>query len=55
MKKSIAILYVLAVVLLFSVQANAALQNLGEDSQGNRLIYDTDLDITWYDYSKSAA
>ncbi len=38
-------------VLGFSMQAHAALQNLGEDSLGNRLIYDTDLDVTWYDYS----
>ena len=38
-------------VLVFSMQAQAALQNLGTDSLGNRLIYDTDLDITWYDYT----
>ncbi len=38
---------------LFSMQADAALQNLGMDSRGNRLIYDTDLDITWYDFSNS--
>lgn len=35
--------------LAFSMQAHADLQNLGTDSLGNRLIYDTDLDITWYD------
>ncbi len=40
-----------AIVLVFSFQAHAALQNLGVDSAGNRLIYDTDLDITWYDYT----
>ena len=38
-------------VLAYSVQANAALHNLGTDSLGNQLIYDTDFDITWYDYS----
>ena len=27
--------------------------NRGTDSLGNRLIYDSDLNITWYDYSKS--
>lgn len=48
---------ILLVVMLlgFSVQAHAALQNLGVDIAGNRLIYDSDLDITWYDYSNSAA
>ena len=25
--------------------------NRGTDSLGNRLIYDSDLDITWYDYT----
>ncbi len=43
----------MAMVLAFSMQADAALQNLGVDSEGNRLIYDTDLDITWYDYTNS--
>ncbi len=40
-------------VLGFSLQANAALTNLGVDSAGNLLIYDSDLDITWYDYTNS--
>ncbi len=44
----------MAMVLGFSMQADAALQNLGTDSQGNRLIYDTDFDITWYDYTNTA-
>lgn len=53
MKKSIIILFVFAVVLAVSIQAQADLQNLGTDSLGNRLIYDSDLDITWYDYSNA--
>jgi hypothetical protein len=47
-------LILLAVVLVFSVQAQAALELRGEDSLGNRLIYDTDFDITWYDYTRSS-
>ena len=35
--------------LFFSSTAHAALINRGIDTLGNRLIYDTDLDITWYD------
>lgn len=35
-----------------SAQANAALIDRGTDSLGNSLIYDTDFNITWYDYSK---
>ncbi len=41
----------LVMVLVLSMQAHAALENLGVDSAGNRLIYDSDLDITWYDYT----
>jgi hypothetical protein len=40
-------------VLGYSLQSHADLINRGTDSLGNRLIYDTDLDITWYDYSNS--
>ena len=45
---------IMAMVLGFSLQAHAALSVRGTDNAGNRLIYDSDLDITWYDYSKSA-
>jgi len=46
---------VMMVMLLgLSVQAHASLQNLGLDRQGNSLIYDTDLDITWYDFTRSS-
>jgi len=53
-KKIFVLAVMLAMVLAFSMQAQATLQNLGVDSAGNRLIYDTDLDITWYDYTKAA-
>ncbi|MEW6600626.1 MAG: hypothetical protein AB1499_06625 [Nitrospirota bacterium] len=53
MKKVLYLALMTAVVLVFSMQSQAALQNLGVDSLGNRLIYDTDLDITWYDYTNS--
>lgn len=38
----------------FSLRAQASLSNRGTDSLGNQLIYDSDLNITWYDYSNSA-
>jgi hypothetical protein len=44
---------ILALVSGFSMQAQAALELRGTDSLGNRLIYDTDFDITWYDYSNA--
>jgi hypothetical protein len=48
--------FVLSIVLLvmvlgISMQAQATLEYLGTDSLGNRLFYDNDLDITWYDYT----
>lgn len=49
---------VLCLMVAFMVSpttAQAELQNLGEDSLGNRLIYDTDLDITWYDFTNTAS
>jgi len=49
MKKRIAILAILFIAISF--QANAELFNRGTDSLGNRLIYDSDLNITWYDYT----
>ncbi|RJQ19901.1 MAG: DUF1566 domain-containing protein [Nitrospiraceae bacterium] len=55
MKRVITFLFVLAMVLGISMQAQAALELRGEDSLGNRLIYDNDLNITWYDYSNSAS
>ena len=53
MKRIFFLAVITAMVLGLSMQAHAALQNLGTDSLGNRLIYDSDLNITWYDYTKS--
>ncbi len=47
MKKTIAV----CAILLLAGSVNAALTNRGTDTLGNRLIYDDDLDITWYDFS----
>lgn len=51
MLKKILLAIIMAMVLGFSMPAQAALQNLGVDSAGNQLIYDSDLDITWYDFT----
>lgn len=51
MKKTILLFAIAA--LGFSSIAHATLINRGADSLGNRLIYDTDLNITWYDYTNS--
>ena len=53
MKKIFTLAVMMAMVLVCAMQAHADLTNLGVDSAGNRLIYDTDLDITWYDYTNS--
>ena len=53
--KRMFVLTMIAAVFVFSVQAHAELYDRGNDTLGNRLIYDTALDITWYDYSKAAA
>lgn len=50
----LSVIVLLVMVLVFSVQSDAALQNLGTDSLGNRLIYDTDIDVTWYDYTNTS-
>jgi hypothetical protein len=51
MKQLLSFLFVVILVLGFSLQTHAELFNRGTDSLGNRLIYDNDLNITWYDYS----
>ncbi len=51
MKRIFISVVIMTIILIFSMQANAALQNLGTDSLGNRLIYDSDFNITWYDYT----
>ncbi len=55
MKKIFTFLFVLTMVLGFSLQTQAELFNRGTDSLGNQLIYDSDLNITWYDHTESAS
>ncbi|MBI5739084.1 MAG: hypothetical protein HZA16_00045 [Nitrospirae bacterium] len=55
MKKIFIAAVIIAMVSGFSLQAHSALYNRGTDSLGNSLIYDSDLDITWYDYSHPLA
>jgi hypothetical protein len=51
MKRIFILAAIMAMVLGFTVQAHATLILRGTDSLGNRLIYDSDLNITWYDYT----
>lgn len=51
--KRFIVLILAALVLGFALHAEAALENRGTDSLGFNLFYDTDLDITWYDYSNN--
>lgn len=51
MKRIFIVLLIMAMVLVYSVRTQAALEYLGTDSLGNGLIYDTDQNITWYDYT----
>ncbi len=55
MKKIFFILFAVAIVLGFSLEANATLYGRGTDNLGNLLIYDSDLNITWYDYTVTNA
>jgi hypothetical protein len=51
MKQLLAFLFVLIFILGFSLQAQAELFNRGTDNAGHRLIYDSDFNITWYDFT----
>lgn len=53
MKRILILAVMMVMISVFSLQAQATLINRGTDILNNRLIYDTDLDITWYDYTKS--
>ncbi len=53
MKRIFGLLVAVVIVFGFTVSAHATLILKGMDSLSNRLIYDTDLDITWYDYTNS--
>ncbi|RJQ55734.1 MAG: hypothetical protein C4526_03015 [Nitrospiraceae bacterium] len=52
MKRGFCIIVFWAVLFLINT-GHAELFNRGSDSLGNQLIYDDDLNITWYDYSNS--
>jgi hypothetical protein len=51
MKRTFALIFATVMILGLSVSAEATLFVRGTDSLGNQLIYDSDLNITWYDYS----
>ncbi|MFQ5585848.1 MAG: PEP-CTERM sorting domain-containing protein [Thermodesulfobacteriota bacterium] len=51
MKRISVLLIALAMVIGFTATAHATLLVRGTDTLGNQLIYDDDLDITWYDYT----
>jgi hypothetical protein len=53
LRKGYSIIVLFAVFFISPIGAHADLFNRGTDSIGNRLIYDSDLNITWYDYTKS--
>lgn len=53
MKKLFLVAAITVMVFGFSLKSQASLLNRGTDSLGNRLIYDSDLNITWYDYTYS--
>ena len=49
---------IIALLILssFAISAHADLNIIGQGSSANgtyNLIYDTDLDVTWYDYTSS--
>lgn len=52
MKRIVTFFFALAMVFGVYFQANAFLYDRGADSLGYHLIYDSDLKITWYDYSQ---
>ena len=53
MKKLFIVTAIVVTVLGFSLESQANLVNRGTDSLGNRLIYDSDRKITWYDFTYS--
>ena len=49
MRKIFILLIMVGIIFGLSVQADATLFLRGTDTLGNQLIYDSDLNITWYD------
>lgn len=54
MKRIMFCMLAMLVALVLVTPAHALLINRGTDTEGNRLIYDDDFDITWYDFTHSA-
>lgn len=50
MKRTV-ILITMLMNLVIATQSHASLTVRGTDSLGNQLIYDSDLNVTWYDYT----
>jgi hypothetical protein len=50
--KKLVLIALMVMVLGIVTMAQATLIDRGADTSGNHLIYDTDKDITWYDYTK---
>ena len=56
MKRVLMLVTIIAMVSGFSLQANADLNLIGQGTSAHgmyNLIYDTDLDVTWYDYTNA--
>lgn len=53
MKRILVCLMAMLVMFVLVTLAHATLINRGADTLGNRLIYDTDYDITWYDFTNA--
>lgn len=53
MKRALVLLIAMVMVVGLMGQAQADLVLRGVDSLGNGLIYDTGLNVTWYDYTRS--
>ena len=53
MKRILFCMLAMLVVFALVTPAHAFLINRGTDTLGNRLIYDDDLDITWYDFTNA--
>jgi hypothetical protein len=55
MMKKLVFILVTIVVFGLGISARAELVSRGRDNLKNNLVYDTDLNVTWYDYSYSAS
>ena len=51
MKIIVSLIFHISFIFCFSLPTHATLINRGVDTLGNSLIYDDNLDITWYDFT----